>query len=295
MCCTVQVLFSHSPEILMTRGTVISLATALFLFITNFTLGAGRPDIADAAMRGDKAALRSLIQQKADINAAQIDGATAVHWAVYKGDAEIFDTLIAAGARVDVTNREGVTPLQMASLYGQPAMIEKLLKAGANPKQKGPAGETMLMLAARNGNPEVIQLLLAAGVDVNAKEPIRGTNALMWAAEQRHPAAVEALLDGGADFAAKSAGAGLPRNYMSGKVNTAAVEAAALRQMRASAASRTYEEQLKIEGVGGRFGGSDRSQLRFGQPGQAAQGQAAQGQRGQGQRIGQGQGQRGAQ
>jgi ankyrin repeat protein len=262
----------------MIRSIMAGVSAAAFLLITSLTLGAGRTDVADAAMRGDKAALRSLIQQKADVNAPQVDGATALHWAVYGNDSEMFDLLIAAGARVDVRNREGVTPLHMASLYGNVGMIERLLKAGANAKQTGPAGETMLMLAARNGSPDAINALLAAGPDVNAKEPIRGTTALMWAVEQRHPAAVKALLDGGADFAARSAGAGLPRNYMSGKVNTAAVEAAALRQMRATAAGRPYEEQLKIEGVGGRFGGSDRTQLRVGQPGQGQQ----QGQRGGG-------------
>src|SRR5207249_6802004 len=137
-------------------------------------------------------------------------------------------------------NREGMTPLHLASLYGNAKVMNRLLKAGTNARQKEPAGETMLMLAARTGNPDAVTLLIAAGADVNAKEPLRGTTALMWAVEQRHPAAVKALLDGGADFAAKSAGAGLPRNYMSGKVNTAAVEAAAQRQMRATAASRTY-------------------------------------------------------
>src|SRR5204863_5961051 len=102
----------------MTRSTVACFAFVLFVFITNFTLGAGRSDVADAAMKGDKAALKTLIQQKADVNAAQVDGATAVHWAVYRGDVEMLDTLTAAAARVDVANREGVTPLQMASLYG---------------------------------------------------------------------------------------------------------------------------------------------------------------------------------
>src|SRR4030095_15695926 len=109
----------------------------------------------------------------------------------------------------------------------------------------------------RNGNPDVIKALIAAGADVNVREPLRGTTALMWAVEQRHPAAVNALLEGGADVAAKSAGAGLPRNYMAGKVNTAAVEAAALRHMRAAAEGRTYEDQLKVEGVGGRLCGRD--------------------------------------
>src|SRR5205823_7846215 len=135
------------------------------------------------------------------------------------------------------------------------------------PKQHGPAGETMLMLASRNGNPEAITMLIAAGADVNAKEPIRGTTALMWAAEQKHSAAVAALLDGKADPGIRSSGAGLPRNYLSPRVNTSAVEAAARRQVTAAAAGRTYEQQLAIEGVGGRFGGTDRTRVQTGQIG----------------------------
>ena len=150
-------------------------------------------------MQGDKAALRSLLQQKADVNAPQVDGATALHWAVYRDDLEAADLLIRAGANVKAANRAGVTPLAMASLYGNTAMIDRLLKAGADPKERGPNGETMLMYAARNGNPAAIKVLLEAGADVNATENLRGTTALMWAAEQKHPLAVKALLDGGAD------------------------------------------------------------------------------------------------
>src|SRR5213594_1504381 len=143
------------------RGVITGSAAIIFFLVTTLILGAGRSDIADAAMKGDKAAIRSLIQQKADVNAPQMDGATAVHWAVYRDDLEILDLLTAAGARVDIANREGITPLHMASLYGNARIIERLVKAGANPKQKGPAGETMLMLAARNGSPEAIKALLA--------------------------------------------------------------------------------------------------------------------------------------
>ena len=81
------------------------------------------------------------------------------------------------------------------------------------------------MLAARNGNPDAIKVLIEGGAKVNARETNRGTTALMWAAEQRHPAAVKALLAGGADLKLKSAGAGLPRNYLAPRVNTAAVQA----------------------------------------------------------------------
>src|SRR5207253_2478923 len=110
-----------------------------------------------------------------------------------------------------------------------------------------PNGETMLMLAARNGNPIVIKRIAGAGADVNAKEPLRGTTALMWAAEQRHASAVKMLLELGADHRARSGPAGLPRNYMAPRVNTAAVKDAARRYAAALAAGRTYEQQLEYE------------------------------------------------
>ena len=213
------------------------------------TLGraAVKSDIADAVMKGDKAALRMLLQQNADVNAPQIDGATALHWAVYRDDLEGAGLLIAAGAKVDAANREALTPLAMASLYGNVPMIERLLEAGANATQRLANGETMLMLAARNGNPMAIRMLVAAGADVNAKEHVRGTDALMWAAEQRHPDAVKMLLEVGADYSARSGPAGLPRNYMAPRVNTAAVRDAARRHAAAAAAGRTYNEQLEYE------------------------------------------------
>src|SRR5205807_2582174 len=79
------------------------------------------------------------------------------------------------------------------------------------------------------GNPAAIRMLVGAGADVNAKDNLRGTTALMWAAEQRHPDAVKMLLEVGADYSARSGPAGLPRNYMAPRVNTAAVRDAARR------------------------------------------------------------------
>jgi ankyrin repeat protein len=232
----------------MTR-VVFALAAlvALSLGPSALARAAGRSDVADAVMQGDRAALGKLIQQKADVSAPQVDGATALHWAVYRDDVESADLLIAAGARIDAANRAGFTPLIMASIYGNAAMIEKLLKAGADVKQRLANGETTVMLAARNGNPQAIKLLVAAGGDVNAKENLRGTTALMWAAEQRHPAAVKMLLELGADHRAKSGPAGLPRNYMAPRVNTAAVKDAQRRYAEAIAAGRTYEQQLEYE------------------------------------------------
>ena len=223
------------------------LAAATVVAIAGSAAAAGRSDVADAMMKGDKATLRSLVAQKADVNAPQVDGATALHWAVYRDDGEAADLLIKAGATADAKNRVGVTPLAMASLYGSAAMVNRLLNAGADAKRLGMNGETMVMLAARNGNPDVIKRLVGAGADVNAKEPLRGTTALMWAAEQRHAAAVKTLLELGADHHAKSGPAGLPRNYMAPRVNTAAVKDAARRFAAAAAAGRTYDQQLEYE------------------------------------------------
>ena len=214
-----------------------------------------KKSVADAAMNSDRAAVRELLAQKADVNAPQVDGATALHWAIYHNDAEMADMLIRAGANAKAANRDGVTPLAMAALYGNPAMILKLLKAGADAKEVGPNGQTALMLAARNGNPDAVKVLIEGGATVNARETIRGTTALMWAVEQKHPAAVKALLDGGADYKMRSAGAGLPRNYLAPRVNTAAVKQAQERYARAAANGRTYEEQLKWERENGVFTG----------------------------------------
>jgi uncharacterized protein len=211
-------------------------------------LGAASSDVADAAMRGDAAALRTLLARRGvDVNAAQPDGATGLHWAVYRDDAAMLDQLLRAGARPDVANRAGMTPLAMASLYGSAPIVDRLLKAGADVKALGPSGETAIMYAARNGRPETLRLLIEAGGDVNARERSRGTTALMWAVAQKNAKAVEVLLAAGADHSAKSGGAGLPRNYLAQRVNVRAVEEAQRRHQRAIAAGRTYEQQLEWE------------------------------------------------
>jgi ankyrin len=239
----------------MNRHQIAGSVAVLFVCATAFVGGAGS-DVADATMNGDAAAVRRLIQQKADVNAPQVDGATALHWAVYRDNVELADLLISNGANVAAANREGVTVLAMASLYGNPAMIERLLKAGADARQRGPNGETMVMYASRNGNPAAIKMLVAAGADVNAKEGMRGTTALMWAATQKHPEAVKALLELGADHSAKSGPAGLPRNRTVGPINGAAVAAAGARRRAAAAAGRTIEEQIQFERLAGTFRGA---------------------------------------
>src|SRR5260370_553424 len=77
----------------------IAVLMALVLCLSAF--GANSP-VADAAMKGDKSALRSLLEQKADVNVPQADGATAIQWAAYRDDLDMAGLLIGAGANVEV-------------------------------------------------------------------------------------------------------------------------------------------------------------------------------------------------
>jgi uncharacterized protein len=169
-------------------------------------IGAGGPDrplLVDAARHADSDAVRRLLQQHVDVNAAEADGTTALHWASYRDDVDIADALIRGGAKVNVANDLGATPLWTAALNGRAAMVRRLLQAGADPNAKLLLGETPVMVAARSGSPDVVGQLLAAGANVNARAA-RGQTALMWAVAQKHSEVVGVLLAHGADVHARS-------------------------------------------------------------------------------------------
>jgi ankyrin repeat protein len=160
---------------------------------------AGSVRVVDAAKAGDFAAVKTLIAQKADVNVAEPDGMTALHWAVRANDLSTVQMLIRAGANVNVISRYGMTPLLFASQNGDPKIIAALVKAGANPNTAMPEGETPLMAAARTGSVDGIKLLVETGAKIDAKEQWQGQTALMWAASQNNAAAVKALIELGAD------------------------------------------------------------------------------------------------
>ena len=162
-----------------------------------------RPALIEAAKHADRAGISLLVKQKADVNATEADGTTALHWAAYRDDAESVDLLIRAGAKVNAANDLGATPLWNASMNASAAITRRLLEAGANPNLALLAGETPLMVASRSGKADVVALLLAKGADANARAA-RQQTALMWAAAQRHPEVVRLLLAHGADVHARS-------------------------------------------------------------------------------------------
>ena len=181
------------------------LGCCVLVLLSAITVSAATSELADAAMRRNGEAVRSLLQRKADVNAPQIDGTTALHWAVRLDDLDTADLLIRAGANVSAANRAGATPMQLAALNGNAAMVEKLIKAGADSNVPlTPYGDTALMMASRTGKTDAIKVLLDGGAKVNTKETWGGTTALMWAVSERHAAAVKTLIDHGADVNARS-------------------------------------------------------------------------------------------
>ena len=166
---------------------------------------ASNSPLADAAEHRDRATLRALIKQRADLNTPQADGMTALHWAAYHDDLEIADLLVRAGANVKTASRYGVTPLSLACTNGNSAIVELLLKAGADPNGPLPGGETPLMTAARTGSVKTVKTLLARGALVESKDDRRAQTALMWAASEGHAVVVQELIAAGADVKARLA------------------------------------------------------------------------------------------
>jgi ankyrin repeat protein len=165
----------------------------------------GDTRVPDAAMRGDRSALSALLKQKADANAMQGDGMTALHWAASRDDLEMAQLLLTAGANVRATTRiGGITPLWLASQNGNARMIDLLLKAGAEPNATATDGVTPVMIAAASGKADAIRVLAEHGADVNAKENNYGQTPLMFAAAYNHPDAITTLIQHGATVSVAS-------------------------------------------------------------------------------------------
>ena len=183
---------------------------ALLAALVGLRVAAAAPPeapLADAARQADWAAVRTLLEAGADVDARQGDGSTALHWASYRDNREIAALLIRAGTAVDAANDLGVTALWAACENRSPALVKILLEAGADPNVALPFGETPLMTAARAGDADVVGQLLAAGADVDAATEAGAygaQTALMWAVAQGHAAVVEVLLAHGADVHARS-------------------------------------------------------------------------------------------
>jgi len=179
-------------------------AAGLAALLASSAAAAGRAPLVDAAERGDLAAVRSLIAQNTDVNAAREDGHTALHAAAHADRADIAEALLKAGANAAAKDRYGLTPLYLASQNGSADLIGRLLDAGVDPNTADPGGETALMTATRTGAVAAMQLLIERGATVDAREPEFQQTALMIAVREDHAPAVDVLLKAGASVNAQT-------------------------------------------------------------------------------------------
>jgi len=162
--------------------------------------GAQSSPVADAAMEGDRETVQALIRSGADVDAAQGDGMTALHWAAQRGDADLARLLLEAGARGSVVTRlGGYTPLHLAARAGAGPVVRLLVEGGAPADLPAEKGTTPLHFEAASGSIEAVQVLLSAGADVDAVEFAWQQTPLIFAASGGHGGVSRLLLDAGAD------------------------------------------------------------------------------------------------
>ncbi len=185
------------------KNFLLSAAFSIIFSAMSFSSPPGDLRLAEAVKSRDWATALALLEQHVDVNAAQLDGTTALAWAARWDDLRMADLLIRSGADPNLANDYGVTPLSLACTNRSHTMAEKLLEGGADPNAARWSGATPLMVCARTGNADAVRALLEHGADVN-RATRRGQTALMWAAAQKRPEIVRMLIARGADVDAAS-------------------------------------------------------------------------------------------
>lgn len=158
-----------------------------------------------AAREDDFERAKKLIALHVDLNAAQGDGFTALHWAAYNDDVKLAQLLLKGGAKPESRTRlAGDTPLILAAANDDAALLEALLSGGAKVDTANDNGTTPLMQAAAAGAAAPLRTLLQHGANVNAREKTYGQSALFFAAARNRSEAIRVLTERGADTTYKT-------------------------------------------------------------------------------------------
>ncbi len=241
---------------------IASLAAALVLVCAGIA-AARDSKVADAAEERSTSVLTALLKQKADVNAPQGDGATALHWAAHWDDLAMAAALLRAGARSDATNDYGVTPLFLAATNGSPQMVAALLKSGANPNAALATGQTVLMTAARTGNVAAVEALLSAGATVDAKHSAKEQTALMWAIAERHSDVARVLIEHGANVKASTKSGFTPLLFAAREGDLASARLLLAKGVDVNESANSDMAQLQPSTEGGREGAYSRNTSSF--------------------------------
>jgi len=156
--------------------------------------------VADAAQQGDLETIRVLLRDGADVNAAQNDGMSALHWAAQNDDAPVVEVLLYAGANMTATTRlGGYTPLHLAARAGHASALEALLSGGAASETLTSTGVSALHFAAAAGRTDAIEVLIRHGAGTDTRTTSDAQTPLMWATAANRLDAMRTLLRAGAD------------------------------------------------------------------------------------------------
>ncbi|KAL3131959.1 hypothetical protein ABBQ38_007655 [Trebouxia sp. C0009 RCD-2024] len=119
----------------------------------------------DAARYGDLEATEDFIAIGKDVNAADPDGRTPLHYAVAYDQQDVMRALIDASANLESEDNKQNTPLHYACGYGRGGCVETLIDAGANTGATNSSGKNGLDLVKLsdknpiNADDELLELL----------------------------------------------------------------------------------------------------------------------------------------
>ena len=137
-------------------------------------------ELRKAALIGDAAEVKSLIEKGADVNSKDELLNTALICAIQNNKSECVITLIDSGADVNEENISGYPPVVLATCKGNVEMVKALLGKGADINARDPYDWTALMNAVYLNDLQMVKFLLSNGCDVNAKNYL-GRSALFMA------------------------------------------------------------------------------------------------------------------
>ncbi|MCJ1402435.1 hypothetical protein MMC11_005655 [Xylographa trunciseda] len=154
----------------------------------------GQTPLIMAVKQGHFAVVELLVcRAEVQINAADEESRTALHWAAFTGQEEIVNFLLDHDADVTARMYRQQTPLHRAAEEGHFGAVKLLIAAGSEVNALTDTKTTPLYRAARRGHVEVIEMLLAAGADVNIPT-WNGYTALRSAAGYNQLGSVKILL-----------------------------------------------------------------------------------------------------